>query len=137
VSYSNLGLEDTLREGSKRPIPIYTTPGDWSAILVFPYLFNTVGEWIGWITPDRKVFDVHGVYVGWLTTEPRILTRRIHSGPLLRMDPPQRPIRIRPPASVPLPPMMAELPFEVVDVLDEIPERLPTVDAGEFREDMD
>jgi hypothetical protein len=33
--------------------------------------------------------------------------------------------------------MMAELPFEVVDVLDEIPQRLPTVDAGEFREDLD
>ncbi|NIS81530.1 MAG: hypothetical protein GTO14_15310 [Anaerolineales bacterium] len=126
-----------LSDAKKRPIPIYTTPGDWSALLVFPYLFNTIGEWIGWVTPERQVFDVNGVYVGWLTSEPRILTRRIHDGPLPRRDPPEPPKRIRPPATVPLPPMMAELPFEIVDVLDEIPERLHTSDAAGYREDMD
>ena len=41
------------------------------------------------------------------------------------------------PQSVPLPPMMAELPFEVVDVLEEEPDRLHTIDTGEFKEDMD
>jgi hypothetical protein len=121
----------------KKPIPIYTTPGDWAALLVFPFVFNTVGEWVGWITPDRQVFDVQGVWVGWLTTEPRILTRRIHEGPLPRRDPPKSPGKIRPPATVPLPPMMAELPFEIVDVLDELPEKLHTIDTGEFKEDMD
>jgi hypothetical protein len=124
-------------DAKKRPIPIYTTPGDWSALLVFPYLFNTVGEWIGWVTQERQVFDVNGVYVGWLTSEPRILTRRIHDGPLPRKEPPDAPNRIRPPATVPLPPMMAELPFEIIDVLDEIPERLHTSDAAGYREDMD
>lgn len=121
----------------KKPIPIYTTPGDWSALLVFPYLFNTVGEWIGWVTSDKEVYDVNGVYVGWLTSEPRILSKRIPDGPLSRKDPPSPPKRIRPPATVPLPPMMAELPFEIIDVLDEMPERLHTSDAGGFREDMD
>jgi hypothetical protein len=122
---------------SRRPIPIYTTLGDWSALLVFPYLYNTLGEWIGWVAPDRLVYNVNGVYVGWLTDEPRILTRRIHDGQLQRIDPPDPPDRIRPPANVPLPPMMAELPFEIIDVLEETPSRLHTIDAGELKEDMD
>jgi hypothetical protein len=121
----------------RRPIPIYTTLGDWSALLVFPYLYNTLGEWIGCVTPDRQVFDVNGIYVGWLTVEPRILTRRIHDDQLQRIDPPDPPERIRPPANVPLPPMMAELPFEIIDVLEETPGRLHTTDAGELKEDMD
>jgi hypothetical protein len=33
--------------------------------------------------------------------------------------------------------MMAELPFEVVDVLEDEPERLHTQDTGEFKEDVD
>jgi hypothetical protein len=44
--------------------------------------------------------------------------------------------RIRPPATVPLPPMMADLPFENVDVLLEEPERLHTTDTGELKEDV-
>ena len=120
-----------------RPIPIYNTSGDWSALLVFPYLFNTIGEWIGWITPDKQVYDVNGIFVGWLTEEPRILRRRIHDGPLLRRTPPDPPQRIRPPATVPLPKMMAELPFEIVDIFEEEPDRLHTTDAGELKEDME
>ena len=125
------------RSSKRKPIPIYTTPGDWAALLVFPHLFSTVGEWIGWVSPDRQVFDVDGVYVGWLTDEPRILRKRIIEKELPRKLPPEAPDRIRPPATVPLPPMMAELAFEVIDVLDEEPERLHTTDTGEFKEDMD
>lgn len=127
-------MESSLK---RKPIPVYTTPGDWSALLVYPYLFNTIGEWIGYVTPDRLVYDVDGVYVGWLTDEPRILRKRIIEEELPRIDPPAPPGRIRPPATVPLPPMMAELPFEVIDVLEEEPERLHTTDTGEFKEDMD
>jgi hypothetical protein len=124
--------------GSKRkPIPIYTTPGDWAALMVFPHLFNTIGEWIGWVSSDRQVYDVDGVYVGWLTSEPRILRKRIIEDELPRSTVPDTPSRIRPPATVPLPPMMAELPFEIIDVLEEEPERLHTTDTGEFKEDMD
>lgn len=119
-----------------KPIPVYTTPGDWEAILVFPYLYNQLGEWIGWVTSEREVFDVDGVYVGWLTDEPRVLRKRIHEGPLPRRTPPPPPGKIRPPATVPLPPMMAELPFEVMDVLEEEPRLLHTQDAGELKEDL-
>ena len=120
-----------------KAIPIYSTPGDWLALLVFPYLYSTQGEWIGWVTPDRQVFDVHGVYIGWLTADPRILRKRTVDVELERRLPPAPPPRIRPPATVPLPPMMSSLPFEVVDVLEEEPARLHTVDAGELKEDMD
>jgi hypothetical protein len=122
---------------TRKPIPIYTTPGDWTALLIYPYLYNTLGEYIGWITPDRQVYDVDGVYVGWLTAEPRVLRKRVQDRKVPRLDPPVVPGKIRPPATVPLPPMMAEIPFEIIDVMDEEPERLHTTDTGEFKEDMD
>jgi hypothetical protein len=122
---------------ARQLIPIYTTPGDCSAVMVFPFLFNLLGEWIGYVTPDREVFDVDGLYVGWITDEPRILRKRVPEDGIKRMDPPDRPSRIRPPGSVPLPPMMAELPFSVIDILEEEPERLHTLDSGELKEDMD
>jgi len=121
----------------RRPVPVYTTPGDWSAILVYPNIYNTLGEWIGWVTSDRQVYSILGIYVGWITEEPRILRRRILEGKLPRREPPNRPPRIRPPATVPLPPMMAELPFEIIDVLEDEPGLLHTIDAGELKEDMD
>lgn len=124
------------KESRFKPIPVYTTPGDWEAILVYPYLYNTMGEWIGWVTPEQEVFDVDGIYVGWLTDEPRVLRKRIYDRPLPRKDPPPEPEKIRPPATVPLPPMMAELPFEIMDVLEEEPRLLHTQDSGELKEDM-
>ena len=121
----------------RKPIPIYSTAGDWAAMMIFPYVYNTIGEWIGWVTPKKDVYNVHGVYVGWLTGEPRILRRRIQEGLLARRTPPPMPARIRPPATVPLPPMMAELPFEILDVFDEDLPLLTTADFGEHKEDMD
>ena len=120
-----------------KAIPIYSTPGDWMALLVFPYLYSPQGEWIGWVTPDRQVYSVLGLYVGWLTADPRILRKRTIETELERRLPPPRPPKIRPPATVPLPPMMSQLPFEWVDVLEEEPGVLHTVDAGELKEDMD
>ena len=117
-------------------IPIYSTSGDWAAMLSFPYLFNPVGEWIGWVTSDHDVFDVEGRYVGFLDDEPRILRRRLDEYRIPRRDPPSAPSRITTPALVPLPPFFRELPFEVIDVIDEDPDRLHPIDMGEFREDM-
>ncbi len=121
---------------SKAMIPVYTSKGDWASLLVYPYLYDVNGEWIGWITPDREVYDVNGIYVGWLAEGPRILRRRSANGPKPRLQPPPPPVRIRPPATVPLPPLMAELPYQVLDVLDSDPASLHTVDRGELREDM-
>lgn len=122
---------------SQKPIPIYSSSGEWRALLCYPHIFNTNGEWVGWVTPDREVYDVDGVYVGWLTNTPRILCRRSAShGRLRREDPPPPPSQIRPPAHVPLPPLMSELPFQHMDVLESSPNRLHTADHGELKEDM-
>lgn len=122
---------------AKKLIPIYTTPGDLGAYLLYPYLYNPQGEWIGYVKPNREVYSVLGNYVGVFTDDPRILRRRSYDFSKPREEPLPRPKRITVPATVPLAPMMAELPFTMIDVLDDEPERLSTVDFDEMREDMD
>jgi len=120
-----------------RLIPIYTTRGEVGAFLGYPYIFNTQGEWIGWVTQQRQVYSVHGHYVGYLSDDPRIL--RKHSSGYLkpRRSPPAAPGHITPPSTIPLAPMMPEVPIGSFDVLDERPDMLPSVDFGDLREDMD
>jgi hypothetical protein len=118
-------------------VPIYTTKGDVGALLSYPYLYNPLGEWIGWVTPDRQVYSVHGQYVGWLSGDPRILRKPADSFDMPRHKPPVAPPFIRVPARFPLPAMMPELTQGVIDVLEDMPDLLPCVDFGELREDMD
>lgn len=122
---------------ANRPVPIYTSLGDFEAFLIYPMIFNITGEWIGFVTRERDVYSVHGEYVGWLSDDPRILRKRSYDYVKPKLTPPQGPSKSPPPASVPLAPMMPELRFDTIDVLQEEPERMPTVDAGEFRPDMD
>ena len=118
-------------------IPIYTSRGDAEAFLVYPYLYNRLGEWIGWLTSDRQVYSVLGFYVGELTIEPRITRKRITASLNPRKSPPPRPSRLTVPAVIPLAPMMGDLRFGIEDVLLEEPERLHTLDSGELRQDLD
>ena len=118
-------------------VPIYTTRGDAEAFLVYPYLHNRLGEWIGWVTPERQVYSVLGFYVGELTAEPRIIRKRITASLKPRKSPPPPPMRLLIPPTIPLAPMMGDLRFGVTDILLEEPERLHTLDTGEFREDID
>jgi hypothetical protein len=118
-------------------IPIYTTKGDAEAFLLYPYLFNRNGEWVGFVTPNREVYSVLGDYVGTLTNDPRIIRKRATSTLKPRLKPPPRPQKVYPPATVPLPPMMADLSHSVIDVLLDAPERLHTIDSGENLQDMD
>jgi hypothetical protein len=120
-----------------RLIAIYTTMGDVGGFLRYPYIFNRQGEWIGWVTPDREVYSVHGHYVGWLNDDPRVLRKVSSDHHKPQYVPPNPPEKIAPPASVPLAPMMAELTHGVVDVLDDAPHLMPSVDFGDLREDMD
>lgn len=118
-------------------IAIYTTQGDVAAFLRYPYLFNRQGEWIGWVSLKRQVYSVHGHYVGYLSDDPRIL-RKESSGYLKPLqNPPSPPGNITAPATVPLPPLMPEVPIGTYDVLGERPELLPSVDFGDLREDME
>lgn len=118
-------------------IPIYTTKGDAEAFLVYPYIFNRNGDWIGFVTPQREIYSVIGDYVGTLTNDPRIVRKRATSTLKPRLKPPPRPRKIYPPATIPLAPMMPELSHSVIDVLLDAPERLHTIDTGESRLDMD
>ena len=120
-----------------RIIPIYSSKGEAEAFLVFPYLFNRGGEWIGWVTPKRDVYSVMGVFVGTLSDDARIIRKRAEGETRPRVKPPSRPGKITTPPSIPLAPLMSDLPLGLVDVLQEEPERLHTVDSGELREDMD
>jgi len=124
-------------ETNPRLVPIYTTRGDLGGLLSYPYIFNRQGEWIGWVTNDRKVFSVHGHYVGYLTNDPRILRKVSEGFDQLRRQSPPAPPPVRYPPSVPLAPMMPELIQGTIDVLEEAPELMPSLDEGELREDMD
>ena len=119
-------------------VPIYTTTGDIGAYLVYPYIFSYEGEWIGLISPERYIYSTHGNYVGWLGEGPRIL-RKMEGGythPKVDIIPPFT-LRINTPAMSPLAPMMSEMTFGEIDVLEDRPDLLPPVDFGELREDMD
>ena len=105
--------------------------------LVFPYLFNRSGEWIGWVTPQREVYSVMGHYVGFLTNDPRIVRKRSDNELRPRLKPSPPPGKLNTPATIPLAPLMSDLTHSLVDVLVEEPERLHTLDSGELREDMD
>jgi hypothetical protein len=126
-----------MTQSQQRIIPIYSSRGEVEAFLVFPYLFNRSGEWIGWVTPQREVYSVMGYYVGFLTNDPRIVRRRSDDElrPRLKVSPPAG--RLNTPATIPLAPLMSDLSHSFVDVLVEEPERLHTVDSGELREDLD
>lgn len=113
---------------SKRPIPLYTTSGDTGGYLVFPYIYDNSGDWIGLVTGENYVYSVYGRYVGWLSKDRRILRRRADGFQRPDIQPPRPSHRILPPATVPLPPLMAELKYEIVDVLEDMPELLPRVD---------
>jgi hypothetical protein len=126
-----------MSQNQQRIIPLYASNGEAEAFLVFPYLFNRTGEWIGWVTPKREVYSVMGNFVGTLTNDARITRKRSEDELKPRIQPPPKPGKITTPASVPLAPLMSDLPHSTIDVLQDEPERLHTVDSGELREDMD
>jgi hypothetical protein len=121
----------------QRLIPIYTTKGDAEAFLMYPYLFNRNGDWVGFVTPQKEVYSVLGFHVGTLTNDPRIVRKRADDSPLPNLQPPPTPQKVYPPSTVPLAPLMGDLSHSLVDVLLEEPERLHTLDSGEQRQDMD
>jgi hypothetical protein len=124
-------------ETNHRPIAIYTTKGDVGAILHYPYLYNLLGEWIGWVTSEREVYSVLGIYVGILTDDARIVRKPYSEKELTRKTPPVPPVQLYPPATLPLAPLMRELSYDQIDVLMDEPHLLHPTDSGEFKEDLD
>jgi hypothetical protein len=126
-----------MTDTTPRPIPIYTSKGDAEAFLLYPYLFNRIGDWIGFVNQKREVYSVLGNFVGTLTNDPRIISKRATSTLKPRLKPPPKPEKVYLPATIPLPPMMADLSHSTIDVLLDAPERLHTLDSGEQRQDLD
>jgi len=100
--------------------PIYSTAGDWVALLHDGFLFDTRGEWIAWLD-GKDVYTRDGAYAGFLSGDGRVVCGRVHKQRPLRAVP-AAPSRVRPPALVPLAPMFAELPWQLVDVFEDGPE---------------
>jgi hypothetical protein len=126
-----------MTSSTRKLIPLYTSKGDVEAFLAYPYIYNRTGDWIGFITPQREIYSVLGYHVGMLTDDKRILGKRATNTLKPRLNPPPSPGKVYPPATVPLAPMMRELTHRQIDVLLDYPERLHTLDSGEFREDLD
>jgi hypothetical protein len=120
-----------------RQIPIYNSKGEPEAILVYPYIYNLSGEWVGWTTEDRQVFSLLGIYVGFLSNDPRILRKRSVDWINTRRPTPPPAPHVRPMANIPLAPLMPELMYDTMDVLLEDPDALHTQDTGELKEDLD
>ena len=134
--------------------PLYTTSGDLGGFLVDEYLYDPTGDWIGFTSSDKPrtiastndsinagtnantnastrmlVYSVWGNCVGWLSDDNRILCNRTLDYTQPKRIPPAVPARFIPPAQVPLPKMVAELRYEIMDLLEERPDLLPTLDA--------
>jgi hypothetical protein len=105
--------------------PIYTTGGEWVAMLEGEYLYDTYGEWAGWVE-GKDVYTRDGEYAGFLSSDARgtcarLLRERIRRQRTIRPAPPAPP-KLRPPSSVPLAPLFSELPWNQVDVFEENPD---------------
>jgi len=117
-----------------KPRFIYRTDGKWMAMLHGQDIFDTLGEWIGWLE-GKRAYKSDGEYVGDVSPGGRLLRPRVLP-PLERKRPPERRPHLRPPQRVPLPPLFAELGYDVVDVFQETPDIFSIVgelhpDAGE------
>jgi hypothetical protein len=124
-------------EQENRIIPFYNSKGDAEVFLLYPYMYNRLGEWVGWIASDKDVYSVLGSYVGYISKDHRILRKRNLESVKPDLDTPPPPNRVMPPATIPLAPLMSELLYSTIDVLLEEPERLHTIDTGEFKQDLD
>jgi hypothetical protein len=119
------------------PMIIFTSRGDWGAFLIYPYLFNQTGEWIGWATRNKEIYNLDGNYVGTISSDQRILRKKSLDTVPPKLEIPHPPDKPRIPAAIPLPPQMAELSYDYLDVLDDMPDMLHTMDSGEFKPDVE
>lgn len=120
-------------------VPLFTSHGDFAAMVRYPYIYNAEGDWIGYVSEAAEVFNLERDYVGWISEDRRVLRRPsmgARTRPLRPGDAPP-PGKLQRPAVVPLPPQMAVYSQDVVDVLEQVPCPLHTEDAGEMRPDLE
>ncbi len=115
-------------------VPIYRSDGEWVAVYLKGHLFNVDGEWIGFAR-GREIYDTNGMYLGFLSNDKRLLRKRSLSEKRARLQAPPRPERPEIPANMPLAPMMPALPYSIIDMFEEYPERLMFI--SDTRPDME
>ena len=107
-------------------------------MLIDACLYDTRGSWVGYLSKTGQVFSVTGKYVGWLSKDFRILRKKVQNQTMPLHPPPAPPtLKVRLPPHVALAPLMADLPFDTLDVMQEEPERLHTLDDDPDAKDMD
>jgi hypothetical protein len=102
-------------------VPIYTSQGDCSAYLGYPYIYDLNGEWIAFVTEDRTVYSIFGEYIGTITNDPRIVRTVSSNRKKKKHTPPPAPQRVRIIRATAIAPMMTDLPNSQVDVLQDEP----------------
>lgn len=118
-----------------KPVFIFDTRGEWHATRIGDAVFDTRGEYVAYIKPDG-VYKRDGEWLGRLIKDGRIVRKRTEVRRELEPNPPERPGKPENlPARAPLPPMVAELDFSTIDVLDEDPDIFKRV--SDLRPDMD
>lgn len=115
-------------------IPIYRSDGEWVAVFHQGHLFNTDGEWLGFAV-GRELFDPNGYYLAFLSDDQRMLRKRSVIEEPRWVKPPSRPQSPKIPSGAPLPPMFRNLPYSMIDMFEEFPERFSFI--SETRPDMD
>ncbi len=101
-------------------VPIYRSDGEWAAVYHQGHVFSVDGDWLGFVV-GQELYSPVGVYVGYLSHDHRLLRRRVLAEEPPRRQPPPKPDTPRLPASVPLAPMLSELPFHTIDMFIEHP----------------
>jgi len=105
---------------------VYDTRGDWHATVLDNIIWDSRGDYIGFIRDDGENYDVYtavGEWIGNLIQDGRIVRKRNYDKRPLLKDKPEKPAKPEKlPARAPLPPMTADLGFTLVDVLDWDPE---------------
>lgn len=119
----------------EKPFFIFDTRGDWHATRLGGFIYGTRGDYLGFVEGE-EVYKRDGEWIGRLSKDGRILRKRSERRRDLHPAPPRsapKPERLPPRA--PLPPMMAELNFSIIDVLDEEPDIFKRI--SDLRPDMD
>jgi hypothetical protein len=118
-----------------RPTFIFDTYGDWQATKIGDFIYSSRGDYIGFVEGE-DVYKCDGEWLGRLSKDGRILRKRTERRRDFHPNPPPTPPKPdRLPPRAPLPPMMAELSFSTIDVLEEDPDIFKHI--SDLRPDMD